>query len=157
MRISPKGRVAFFINFFRLNFLLSVAVGVSDSQEHRRRIIQKVKQRLLQLVGRGGILECCASSHLLARMIWSKILGRTSILGGGWVGCAVWTGWSSIFLKHPCFYSSFSSNHPGTKWPSPPESLDCKAGFNGNLKFPYSVRDGKCWYILVHRPKPKRH
>ena len=43
-------------------------------------------------------------SHLVARMIWRQVIGRTSILGGGgWFGLV----WNRI--------SSISSNHPGAK------------------------------------------
>ena len=37
--------------------------------------------------------------HLVARIIWTKVFGRTSISVGWWFG-VVWTGWSSIFSKH---------------------------------------------------------
>ena len=48
----------------------------------------------------GDVLEC-HTSHLAARMIWTKVIRRTntSILGGWWFG-VVWTGRSSIFPKH---------------------------------------------------------
>ena len=42
----------------------------------------------------------CHTSFLAARMIRRKVFGRTSILGGWWFD-VVWTGRSSIFLKHP--------------------------------------------------------
>ena len=43
--------------------------------------IQKRRQRSSLLFG-GCVLE----SHLAARMIWRKVFGRTSILGGWWFG-----------------------------------------------------------------------
>ena len=45
------------------------------------------------------VLEC-HTYHLAARMIWTINFGRTSILVGWWFSM-VWTGWSSIFSKHP--------------------------------------------------------
>ena len=59
------------------------------------------------------------TSHLVARMIWRYVFGRTSILRGRRFG-GVWARWSSIFLKYSFFkcsffYSSFSSNHTGAK------------------------------------------
>ena len=47
----------------------------------------------------GDVLEC-RTNQLAARMFWTKVFVRTCILVGWWFG-VVWTGWSSIFSKHP--------------------------------------------------------
>ena len=58
---------------------------------------QKRKQRSLLLVrGRTWMLH----NHLAARMIGTKVFGRTFNLVGWWFSM-VWTGWSSIFPKYP--------------------------------------------------------
>ena len=72
------------------NFFLLWALRIRNRRKRR--------QRSSLLFG-GRILEC-RTSHLAARMIWRKVFGRTTILGGWWFG-VVWTRWSSIFLKHP--------------------------------------------------------
>ena len=56
--------------------------------------------------------------HLAARMIWRKVFGRASVLGGGLVWCepSDHPFFRSIHsAKCTFFYSSFSSNHPGAK------------------------------------------
>ena len=85
--------------------------------EHRRRRREKRRQRSSLLFG--GRSWMPHYSHLAERMIWRKFSGRKSILGGWWFG-VVWTGRSSIcrsihFAECPFFYSSISSNPPGTK------------------------------------------
>ena len=45
--------------------------------------IQKRRQRSWLMVGH--VLEC-RTSHLAARMIWRKVFGNASILGGWWFG-----------------------------------------------------------------------
>ena len=47
----------------------------------------------------GDVLEC-RTNQLAARMFWTKVFVTTCILVGWWFG-VVWTGWSSIFSKHP--------------------------------------------------------
>ena len=47
-----------------------------------------------------GDVHECRTNHLAARMIWTKVFGRTSILVRWWFDM-VWTGCSSIFPKHP--------------------------------------------------------
>ena len=64
---------------------------------HRTRNRQKRRQMSSLLFG--GHLEY-RTSHWAARMIWRNVFGKTSILGGWWLG-VVGTRWSSIFLKHP--------------------------------------------------------
>ena len=67
----------------------------------------------------GDVIECRAN-HLAARMIWTKVFGRTFILVGWWFGM-LWNGWSSICSKHPfrqvvfILIYSFLQNHPGGK------------------------------------------
>ena len=59
-------------------------------------------------------------SHLAARMIWRKVFGIPSMLGGWWF-CVGEPDDHPFFqsihsAKYPSFSSSFSSNHTGTKW-----------------------------------------
>ena len=69
-----------------------------------------------------GRLCCLGTGHLAAWVIWRKLAGKTSILGGWWFR-VVWTRWSSIVhffwsiysAKRPSFYSSFFPHHPGAK------------------------------------------
>ena len=44
--------------------------------------------------------------QLAARMIWTKYLGKPSIMVGWWF-CKVWTGWSTIVSKHPIHQVAF--------------------------------------------------
>ena len=69
---------------------------------HRRIIRQKIRQRSSLLVGWRTVLEC-RTNHLVARMIWRTVFGRTSILVGWWFHWfgAVWTRLSSFFSKNP--------------------------------------------------------
>ena len=106
------------------------------------------------------ILECHIS-HLAARTIWRKVFKRTSILRGFWFG-VVWTGWSSIFPKHPfrqvfnllftLFYKSFwhqiASAACNCIYSVPPTSSD-------DLCFPFClifIGWGYIMYVLLHVP-----
>ena len=79
--------------------------------------IPAIEEESDRRVGRGrhyclGDILDCHNSHLAARMIWRKVFGRTSILGG-W--CMVWWG-VNLMVIH--FYetaippSGLSSIHP---------------------------------------------
>ena len=92
----------------------------SVTHGHWRKIRNKKRQRSLLLFR----LHTWMShySHLAARIDNLKNSFWKNIHFG-----VVWSGWSSIFLKHPFrFYSSFSSNLNGAKSlaiPSPQKSL----------------------------------
>ena len=47
----------------------------------------------------GDIIEY-RTNHLAEKMIWWKVVGRTTTLGGWYFGL-VWTCWSAIFSIHP--------------------------------------------------------
>ena len=47
----------------------------------------------------GDIIEY-RTNHLAVKMIWWKVVGRTTTLGGWYFGL-VWTCWSAIFSIHP--------------------------------------------------------
>ena len=81
-----------------------------EEESHRR----KRKGRRCWL---GDVLDC-RTRDWVARMIWRKVFGRTSILRGVVVWCGWWTLMIIHFCKssiHPFFYVSFSANHPGAK------------------------------------------
>ena len=76
--------------------------------QHRIRIRQKGRQSTSLLV---GVRPWRPRQLFSIKDNLKKSFGRTSLLGGCWFG-AVWTGWSTTFLKHhstryPFFYYPF--------------------------------------------------
>ena len=77
-----------------------------ECPNHRRSIKTEEKAKVVA-VGYGDVLEC-RTNHLAAKMIWTKVFGRTSIL----VGCEILVWCEPDDLQFFFFKASFpSSSH----------------------------------------------